>query len=550
MKFEDRKPETLEEIIAMYGKALAVIDDETGELKVMTAGSGAHSVDLEGKPKKGTPKPKGDGFLPDEDDDEEEDDEGAEGGNYTEKELKLDQYLELMDVEDFDNLYPEDCDEERAEELKVFFDVGFAFARRALTGRRKKKRKKKKLFKDISDDTERKAQGTCWEGYVQVGMKRGKKGKMVPNCVPVGSKSAIDGCCPEDLEVETKAAKKKLRDPKGGLTAAGRAHFKKKEGANLKPGVKGAADTPDKMRRKGSFLTRFFTNPSGPMKDEKGRPTRLALSAAAWGEAIPQNTEDAAALASKGRKMLERYENSKKKDAEDNSLEVKAIGQSIGQMAGGKAPSGTNPDEAIDGDMDGMIFDGTPQEQRKPYKKGKDSLGRDKGAAYEKRRRAHVKRELARQGIKRNKNKDRTEAERLARTRARAQFDDMETQRERTDGEGRMGPGGGPPKSPYVPGKPADRYPVPPRGTNRAEEERMERLRPKPKGSRAEEERMERMRPADNSNQRAEDARNRAKRKPAKQGKPADRYPAPKRQAGPPAPKKKPNDILKDTFGS
>jgi len=45
----------------------------------------------------------------------------------------------------------------------------------------------------------------------------------------------------------------KLRDPKGGLTAAGRAYFKRKEGANLKPGVKGAADTPEKMRRKGSY---------------------------------------------------------------------------------------------------------------------------------------------------------------------------------------------------------------------------------------------------------------------------------------------------------
>lgn len=105
-----------------------------------------------------------------------------------------------------------------------------------------------------------------------------------------------------------------LRDPKGGLTAAGRAHFNRTEGSNLKPGVKGPADTPTKMRRKGSFLTRFFTNPSGPMKDEKGRPTRLALSAAAWGEPVPQDASDAAKLAAKGRRMLERYQNSKKSD--------------------------------------------------------------------------------------------------------------------------------------------------------------------------------------------------------------------------------------------
>ncbi len=106
-----------------------------------------------------------------------------------------------------------------------------------------------------------------------------------------------------------------LKDPKGGLTAAGRRHFNETTGSNLKPGVKGPADTPEKMRRKGSFLTRFFTNPSGPMKDDNGKPTRLALSAAAWGEPVPQNMEDASKLAAKGRRLLDRYENSKKKDA-------------------------------------------------------------------------------------------------------------------------------------------------------------------------------------------------------------------------------------------
>ena len=61
---------------------------------------------------------------------------------------------------------------------------------------------------------------------------------------------------------QSKKVSKRLKNPKGGLTAAGRAHFKRTEGANLKPGVKGAANTPEKMRRKGSFLTRFYTNPS------------------------------------------------------------------------------------------------------------------------------------------------------------------------------------------------------------------------------------------------------------------------------------------------
>lgn len=125
------------------------------------------------------------------------------------------------------------------------------------------------------------------------------------------------------IKIAEKGAKKPvLRDPKGGLTAAGRAYFKRKEGANLKPGVRGAANTPEKMRRKGSFLTRFFTNPSGPMKDDKGRSTRLALSAAAWGEPVPQDMEDARRLAAKGRRMLERYQNSKKKKKSDSEIDI------------------------------------------------------------------------------------------------------------------------------------------------------------------------------------------------------------------------------------
>ena len=107
-------------------------------------------------------------------------------------------------------------------------------------------------------------------------------------------------------------AKQPLKDPKGGLTAAGRAHFKRTEGANLKPGVKGTADTPEKMKRKGSFLTRFYTNPAGPLKKPNGDPTRLALAARSWGEAAPSTPAAAARLAEKGRALLKRYEAKKK----------------------------------------------------------------------------------------------------------------------------------------------------------------------------------------------------------------------------------------------
>ncbi len=96
------------------------------------------------------------------------------------------------------------------------------------------------------------------------------------------------------------------KDSKGGLTAAGRKFFNERDGSNLKPGVTGKADTPDKMKRKGSFLTRHFTHPRGPMLKD-GEPTRLALSAHAWGEPVPKTEAEAKKLAAKGRKLLEQY---------------------------------------------------------------------------------------------------------------------------------------------------------------------------------------------------------------------------------------------------
>jgi hypothetical protein len=100
------------------------------------------------------------------------------------------------------------------------------------------------------------------------------------------------------------------KDPKGGLTAAGREAYAKKEGAHLRPGVKGPADTPEKMKRKGSFLTRHFTHPRGPMI-ANGNATRLALSAHAWGEPIPKTMAAAARLAAKGRRLLDHYRRTK-----------------------------------------------------------------------------------------------------------------------------------------------------------------------------------------------------------------------------------------------
>lgn len=104
-----------------------------------------------------------------------------------------------------------------------------------------------------------------------------------------------------------------LKDPNGGLTPAGRKAFLEKDGAHLRPGVKGPADTPEKMKRKGSFLRRHYATLRGPLLDEHGKPTRLALAARAWGESAPRTPAAAQKLAEKGTRLLERYRKSKAK---------------------------------------------------------------------------------------------------------------------------------------------------------------------------------------------------------------------------------------------
>ena len=75
--------------------------------------------------------------------------------------------------------------------------------------------------------------------------------------------------------------RKEHKSEKGGLTAAGRAHFKRKTGANLKAPVTESNPKGKKLARKKSFCARM-SGVKGPMKDEKGRPTRKALALKRW----------------------------------------------------------------------------------------------------------------------------------------------------------------------------------------------------------------------------------------------------------------------------
>jgi hypothetical protein len=111
-------------------------------------------------------------------------------------------------------------------------------------------------------------------------------------------------------------AKAREKDPKGGLTAAGRSAFARKDGSHLKPGVTKPLSemTPQDMRRKGSWAVRFYGRKQlPPLVDDRGRPTRHALSAHAWGEPVPKTVAAARRIAAKGERLLQRYRQIKKK---------------------------------------------------------------------------------------------------------------------------------------------------------------------------------------------------------------------------------------------
>jgi Domain of unknown function (DUF6321) len=123
----------------------------------------------------------------------------------------------------------------------------------------------------VKEAKKMKGEDPCWKGYEMVGKKM-KDGKEVPNCVPVK----------EDTLLERGADSKGYYRPteKGaGLTKKGAKHF----------GIHTAVTTPPSKldpegkaaKRRKSFCARM-SGMKGPMKDEKGRPTRKAMSLRRW----------------------------------------------------------------------------------------------------------------------------------------------------------------------------------------------------------------------------------------------------------------------------
>jgi hypothetical protein len=71
------------------------------------------------------------------------------------------------------------------------------------------------------------------------------------------------------------------KSKKGGLTAKGRRKYNRATGSNLKAPVTESNPTGARKKRQIKFCKRF-RGMEGPMKDDKGRPTRKALALRRW----------------------------------------------------------------------------------------------------------------------------------------------------------------------------------------------------------------------------------------------------------------------------
>ena len=133
----------------------------------------------------------------------------------------------------------------------------------------------------IDSDEEVSEAKKCWTGYKKKGTQK-LFGKTYNRCVKEGNRTF------SQFMNEAAAAwqRKEGKNPEGGLNAKGVASYRREnpgsklqtavttEPSKLEPGSK------DAKRRK-SFCARMGGMP-GPMKDEKGRPTRKALSLRKW----------------------------------------------------------------------------------------------------------------------------------------------------------------------------------------------------------------------------------------------------------------------------
>lgn len=115
---------------------------------------------------------------------------------------------------------------------------------------------------------------------LEVNMKSFKLFLEHPNC-------GTDACCQQcENSVNERGADSKghyrSTEKGAGMTAKGVAAVNRKTGGNLKTAVTGKVKPGSKAAgRRKSFCARM-SGMKGPMKDDKGRPTRKAMSLKRW----------------------------------------------------------------------------------------------------------------------------------------------------------------------------------------------------------------------------------------------------------------------------
>jgi hypothetical protein len=124
-----------------------------------------------------------------------------------------------------------------------------------------------KTYKEFIKNISESKSCTCWDGY-----------KRVPGTKPCSSKSCVKL---SEYAIDAKGYK----SSEGGLTQKGVDAYNRKTGGHLQmavttPPSELKAGSKDANRRK-SFCARM-SGMEGPMKDEKGKPTRKALALRKW----------------------------------------------------------------------------------------------------------------------------------------------------------------------------------------------------------------------------------------------------------------------------
>jgi len=97
----------------------------------------------------------------------------------------------------------------------------------------------------------------CWEGYKQVGMKKGKDGKMVPNCVPVDASDDSEFAAKKKRTISQTPAPKKdqikgsKKNPKGSASGTRKVKFS----AAVEKSLKNKVETHNEKAGKGRRAT-------------------------------------------------------------------------------------------------------------------------------------------------------------------------------------------------------------------------------------------------------------------------------------------------------